>query len=77
MKPQTRADLKRMAKTEHYWATLARKEGNDNLRQARRARTMNHPVLAAHYQQEYRWDMDWYHRRLNLANKFSKRAKGR
>jgi hypothetical protein len=66
-----------MAKTEHLWATLARKEGKDNQRQEQRAKTTHHPTLAKHYHQEASWDMFWYHRRERLANYYSRRAKGR
>jgi hypothetical protein len=65
-----------MAKTEHLWSSLARKEGNDNQRQAKRAQTLGHHVLQKHYEQEARWDFWWADRREKLANKFGKKAKG-
>jgi hypothetical protein len=77
MRNITRNDYKRMAKTESLWATLARNEGKDNLRQAHRARTMHHPILARHYTQEARWDNFWANRRHDLAETYRRKSKGR
>lgn len=76
MKPPTRRqrDYKRMAATEYRWATLARKEGNDNARQAKRAITQHHPTLAKGYLQEARWDFWWWKRRVALGNKYARQA---
>ena len=74
MKLSVKKQRKQIAKTERYWATLARKEGKSNRRAAQRYEALGEHVLAAQMFQEARWDDWWANRRLGIARVNEKKA---
>lgn len=65
-----RRQRQQAAAIEQRWSTLARREGKDNQRQAKRARTQGNFTMARFYDREARWDFMWARKRTRLARKY-------
>ena len=66
-----------VAAKERRWAALAKREGRDNLREARRFRTMHEGILARESFHEAKVDFQWANKRLKIARINERAAKKR
>jgi hypothetical protein len=68
MRKSTIEQHKDVAATQKRWATLALKEGMNNLGQYHRFKKAGKRVEAAEYKKEFNWDYSWYRKRMRDAN---------
>lgn len=71
----SKAQHRQIARTERRDATLAKKEGQGNLRAARSNQKKGNTILAKQQSQEARWDFSWSNKRKRIANKEAKKGK--
>ena len=61
-----------IARNQRFWASLAMRDYKYNMKQYHKHARKGNLVLARGYKMEAGWDLQWAHKRLNVAKRESK-----